>query len=134
MESAVTKVPHSSALEDDTISQIQVYALEKLAQGFATIVRWEDIKHNAPSNLKFSLLAMTPHKSRKYRAILNQSFVLKVAGWDLTSVNKVTKEISPTEALDQVGTVMPHIIEALATVPLSENPIHFSKFYIKDGF
>ena len=53
MESAVTKGPHSSALEDDAISQIQVEAREKAGQQFATIVGWDDIKHNLPSNLKF---------------------------------------------------------------------------------
>ena len=30
--------------------------------------------------------------------------------------------------------VVPLIIEALATAPLSKNPIHFSKLDIKDGF
>ena len=40
------------------------------------------------------------------------------------------KETAPAEALDQVGTVMPRIIEALVTSPLSEDPIHFSKLDI----
>ena len=83
MEAAVTKVPHSPALKDDEISQIQVEAREELAQGFATIVRWDDIKQNPPSNLKISPLAMILHKNIKYRAILDLSFALKVAEWDL---------------------------------------------------
>ena len=45
--------PHSSALEDDAISKIQVKAPEKAAQRFENIVRWDDIKQNPPSNLKF---------------------------------------------------------------------------------
>ena len=77
---------------------------------------------------------MIPHKSRKYRAILDISFALKVAGWYLPSLNEATKETAPSETLEQVGTVMPRIIEALATAPLSEYPIHFSKLDIKDGF
>ena len=48
MEAAVTKGPHSSALEYDAISQIQVEAQEKSAQGFETIVKLDDIKHNPP--------------------------------------------------------------------------------------
>ena len=92
MEAAVTKGPHSSALEYDAISKIQVEAWEKSAQGFATIVRWGDIKQNSPSNLEIPPLAMIPYKSRKYRAILDLSFALKVAGWDLPSVNKATEE------------------------------------------
>ena len=133
MEAAVTKGFHSSTLEDYAISQIRVEAQEKAAQGFATIVRWDDIKQNPPSNLKISPLAMILHKSRKYRAILDLSFALKLAWWDIPSVNKETKETAPAEALDQVGTVMPRIIEALATPLLSEDPIHFSKLDIKDG-
>ena len=59
--------------------------------------------------------------------------MLKVSGWDLLSLNKSKKETSAAEALDQVGTVMPRIIDALATDPLSEDPIHFSKLDIKNG-
>ena len=77
---------------------------------------------------------MIPHKRRKYRAIFDLSFGLKVTGLDLPSVNIATKETAPAEALEQVGTVMTRIINALATAPLSEDPIHFSKLDIKDGF
>ena len=71
MEASVTKGPHSSALEYDAVSQIQAEAREKSAQGFATIVMWDDIKQNPPSNLKFLPVVMIPHKSRKYREILD---------------------------------------------------------------
>ena len=65
---------------------------------------------------------------------MDLSFVLKVAGWDLPEVNKGKQETAPAEALEQVVTVMPRIIEALTTALLSEEPIHFSKLDIKDGF
>ena len=77
---------------------------------------------------------MIPHKSSKYGAILDLSFALKVAGWDLPSVNKATKEIEPVEALKQVRTVRPRIIKELAIPPLSEDPIRFSKLDINNGF
>ena len=64
---------------------------------------------------------------------MDLSFALKVAGWDLPLVKEVTKETSPAEALGQAVMVMPHIIEALATAPLSEDPIHFNKLDIKVG-
>ena len=64
-KASVTKGPHSSALEDDEISQIQVEVWEKSARGFATIVRWDNRKHNPPSILKISLLAIITHKIRK---------------------------------------------------------------------
>ena len=73
-------------------------------------------------------------QEQKYRAILDMSFALKVTGWDLSSVNKATKETAPAEELDQLGMVMPCITEALTTAPLYEEPTHFSKLYIKDGF
>ena len=97
-------------------------------------MRSGDIQKNLPSNLKISPLAMIPHKNRNYRAILDLSFALKVAGWDLKSVNWWTKETAADEALDKVGIVMPRIIKALATAPLLEDPIQFSKLDIKYGF
>ena len=54
--------------------------------------------------------------------------------WYLPSVKKATKETALAEALDQMGMVVPRIIEALSTAPLSEDPIHLSKLDIKDGF
>ena len=65
---------------------------------------------------------------------MDLSFALKVSGWDLPLVNEATKEKAPYYALDQVGTVMPYIIEALATATLYEDPIHCSKVDIKYGF
>ena len=56
-----------------------------------------------------------------------------MVGWDPPLVNKATKEAAPDEALDQVGMVMPNIIKALVTAPLSEDPIHFSTLDIKHG-
>ena len=91
MEAAVTKFSHSSELEDYAIVQMQVKERLKAAQGFAIIVMWDDINQKSPSNLKFSLLAMIPHKSRKYRAVLGLLFALKVAGLDLTLLNGATK-------------------------------------------
>ena len=54
-----------------TMLEVHVEARGKEAQGFSTIVGWDNIKQNPPSNLKFPPLAMIPHKSRKYRAILD---------------------------------------------------------------
>ena len=67
----VKKGPHVSALAPDAIGQMQVEVREKEKQGFAKIFKWEELKENLPSKLKFSPLAMTPHKSRKYCVILD---------------------------------------------------------------
>ena len=76
---------------------------------------------------------MIPHKIREFRAILDLSFALKVAWWDIPSGNEERKETAPNEALEKVVTVIPRIIEAFATSPLPNDPIHFSKLDIKDG-
>ena len=125
---------HSSALEDDAIVQIQVGAQEKEAQWFAKIYKWEDLKKDLPRTLKLSPLAMIPHKSRKYMAILDLSYQLWVAGYLLPSVNNVTVRMAPEEAIDQIGSVLPWMIEALAAAPMEGDDIMFSKLDIKDGF
>ena len=93
-------------------------------------------RHKTEPTVKIEIftVGIIPHKSRKYIAVLDLSFALKMAGYDLPAVNKATKETAPAEALEQVGTVMPRIIEALATAMISEDPIHFSKLDIKDEF
>jgi hypothetical protein len=134
LEAAVARGPHVSALEDDAIAQIQVEAREKEAQGFAKIYLWEDLKKKLPEALKLSPLAMIPHKSRKYRAILDLSFALRLDGYNLPSVNEATKRCAPEESIDQIGSVLPRIIEALANAPADGGDIMFSKLDIKDGF
>ena len=136
LQAAVDRGPHASALKPDAIEQIQLEAREKVNQGFAEIYKWEDLKArlNEHPNLKLSPLAMIPHKSRKYRAILDLSFSLEVDGYALPSVNDASKSCAPEEAIDQIGTVLPRIIEALATADPSKGDIRFSKLDIKDGF
>ena len=134
LEAAVEKGPHVSALEDDAIDQIQVEAREKETQGFAKIYKWEELKQRLPAKLKLSPLAMIPHKSRKYRAILDLSFSLLVSGYKLPSVNEASVEGAPMEAMAQIGTVLPRLIDAIALAPAEGGDIMFSKLDIKDGF
>ena len=136
LEAAVEKGPHKSALEPDAIEQMQVEAREKEAQGFAKIYLWEELKKNLPKALKLSPLAMIPHKSRKYRAILDLSFSLLIDGYHLPSVNEATEKCAPEEAMDQLGSALPRIIEAMASAPKPKHgsEIMMSKLDIKDGF
>ena len=76
IKAAVLRGPHVSALEPDAIQQLADELEHKVWCGQARIVKWEKIKHNLPKHLKVSPLAMIPHKSRKYRAILDLSFGL----------------------------------------------------------
>jgi hypothetical protein len=136
LEAAVEKGPHSSALEPDTIEQIQIEAREKVKQGFAKIYTWEWLKKNLHQHpqLKLSPLAMIPHKSKKYRAILDLSYQLLVAGYLLPSVNDATKDCAPEEAISQIGSVLPRIIEALARMDASEGAVSMMKVDLTDGF
>ena len=81
-EAVVEKGPNTSVLEPDAIEQMQIEAREKVKQGFAKIHMWEWLKQNLHKHpqLKLSPLAMIPHKSRKYRAILDLSYQLTVGG------------------------------------------------------
>ena len=134
LEAAVARGPHQSSREDDAIAQIQVEARQKERDGFAKIYLWEELKKNLPKKLKLSPLAMIPHKSRKYRAILDLSFQLLVGGYLLPSVNDATRRMAPEQAIDQIGTVLPRIIEAMAMAPEDHGDIWWSKLDIKDGF
>ena len=107
LEAAAERGPHRSALEPDTIAQIQAEVHKKEAQGFCNVYEWEELKRNLPKKLKLSPLAMIPHKSRTYRAILDLSFELRLTGYTLLSVNKATEHMAPAEAMDQIGTVLP---------------------------
>ena len=60
---------------------------------------------------------MIPHKFQKYRAILDLSFSLKINGYSIPSVNEATNKCTPEEAMNQLGSVLPQVIEALIHAP-----------------
>ena len=100
LDAAVAQGPPASALKDDAIEQMQSEAREKESQGFAKIFKWKDLRKNPPRSLKLLPLAMIPHKSRKYRVILDLSFALMMMGRLLLSVNDATRRQAPEEAMD----------------------------------
>ena len=100
LEAAVERGPYTSALDPEAVRQMQVEACEKEKQGFAKIFLWEDLKKNLPAKLKLLPLAMIPHKSRKFKAILDLSFSLLVAGYQLPLANDASKDCVPSEAMD----------------------------------
>ena len=53
------------------------------------MVKWKDIKDAPPANLKTSPIVMIPHKSRKYRTILDLSCILNIGGSYLPLANDV---------------------------------------------
>jgi len=68
---AVRQGPHPSARDPDAVTQLRAETLEKVEQGYARTVRWNEIKDDPPPNLKISPVAMIPHKSRQFRCILD---------------------------------------------------------------
>ena len=136
LEAAVEKGPRSSALEPDAVEQIQIEAREKVKQGFAKTYTWEWPKKNLHKHpqLKLSSLAMIPHKSKKYRTILDLSYQLLVVEYLLSSVNGATKSCAPEEATSQIGSVFPRIIEAIARLDVNEGPVSMMKVDLTDRF
>ena len=78
LEDAIEVGPHVSALDPEAMAQLQAEVYEKEALGQAKVVLWEDIKTNPPKTLKISRIAMIPHKSRKFRAMLDLSYTIKL--------------------------------------------------------
>ena len=134
IEAAVMRGPHVSALEPEAIEQLAGELEHKVKIGQARIVNWEDIKHDPPKHLKVSPLAMIPHKSRKYRAILDLSFGLRLDnGGLLESVNDGTVLSAPAGAIDQLGHTLSRIIHAFAEAD-EDKVVISAKWDIKDGF
>jgi hypothetical protein len=90
--------------------------------------------HPLPPELKILPIAMIPHKSRQFRAILDLSFRLKLKnGGVIPSVNESTTLEAPAGAIDQMGHSLARIIHAMAEAG-PEDKVFMAKFDIKDGF
>ena len=133
MQAAIKRGNHVSAKQPDAVAAYQVEIAEKIKKGQARVVLWDDIKDNPPKQLKISPLAMVPHKSRIFCAILDLSFSLRMSTHYIPSVNESTDKVSPDETLDQMGTVLPRVIAAVAQTAEDE-VVYFAKYDIKDGF
>jgi len=85
-------------------------AMEKVHQGYAHVVRWDEVAQDPHPNLKISLLAAVPHKSHKYHAILDLSFQLCIGKLKLDSVNSATNPHLLHKSMDQMGKVLPCLV------------------------
>ena len=134
MEAAVQRGPHASALVEDAAEQLWLEVEEKVRKGQARLVTWDDIKHDPPEQLKISPIAMIPHKSRFFRAILDLSFPVTLRdGTIVPSVNDGTTKTAPRGAIDQIGHSLQRIIHAFAAAD-EDAKIFMAKWDIKDGF
>jgi hypothetical protein len=134
MWAAVERGPHVSALQQEAIDQLKGEIAEKVRVGQCRVVEWDSIKDNPPEQLKVSPLAMIPHKSRQFRAILDLSFRIRLKdGSTIPSVNETTTLEAPAGAIDQLGHSLQRIIHAFAEAD-EDAKIFMAKYDIKDGF
>lgn len=134
MQAAIERGPHQSAWAPDAIEQLTAEVMEKVAAGQARIVDWRDIMHDPPPQLKISPISMIPHKSRKYRTILDLSFSLQLKdGGRVPSVNEASIKSAPKGSIDQIGHSLSRIIHAMAAAP-PDAKVFMAKWDIKDGF
>jgi len=134
LEAAIHRGPHISAKSPEAAACLRQEALEKVAQGEAEVIKWDDIKDSPHPNLKISPLAAVPHKSRLFWAILDLSFQLRLRGIKCPSVNAETIPLSDHKAMEQMGKVLWRLVSTVASTKNNHNPIVFAKWDIKDGF
>jgi hypothetical protein len=133
MEVAITRGPHPSALQPAALAQLRQETLDKVGKGQARLVNWDSIRHDPPKDLKISPIAMIPHKSRGFRAILDLSYSIRLRGGTVTSVNKTMVKTAPHGSIDQMGHTLSCIIHAFAEAD-EDSKIFLAKWDIKDGF
>jgi len=135
---AAERGPNKSALALDAIATMNDEVRDKVKEGFAEVVYLDEINHllgtEEQTHLKISPLTMVPHKSRKYRAILDLSFALKIFGMEIPSVNENTVVTAPQHSMSQMGSVLLRLIELVVRAPLDNGNMLFSKLDIKDGY
>ena len=131
---ALRRGPHPSARQQNAAQALHKEVHDKVAQGYAKIVKWKDIKNNLPANLKLSPVAQIPHKSRSFRTILDLSYELKHNGARIPSVNRSTALQAPEQSMSQLGPALTRFIQRMADNYDLNTPFAFIKFDIKDGF
>jgi hypothetical protein len=125
---AITNGPHASVNDEEAATSCRKEVMDRVAEGCYRLVYWDNIKDNLPPNLKISPIAAIPHKSRKFRMILDLSFKLLLNGKRLESVNEASDKLNtPQHAMFKLGNVIPRIIWAMALSKDKTTPFMFSK-------
>ena len=66
IELMLERGPHRSATGKAAVRQLRKETEDKIKHNYARVVKWGDIKKNPPKKLKFSPVAMIPHKSKPF--------------------------------------------------------------------
>jgi hypothetical protein len=134
MEAAIERGPHKSALTYAAIQHFATKITEKVAVGQAHVIKWDNITHNPPVQLKISLIVAVPHKSKPYRSILDLSFSLRHLDMtSIPSVNETTTKTAPHAFMEQLGHSLTCLIHTFAKTSLDKK-IFMAKWDVKDGF
>ena len=137
IEAALQYGSHPSAQQEEARECLIQETRLKVEEGFAKIVTYKDIKHKLPKKLKLSPIAMIPHKSRKFRAILDLSFQLRAQkDKKHPSVNDATVKQAPANAMRELGNVVKRILAKIEDGRQQDPNVEFmfAKLDIKDGF
>jgi hypothetical protein len=136
IEAAIQCGAHPSAKSLAATTALRKEAQEKVAQGYAKLIPWEELKKNLPQNIRISPIAAIPHKSRDFRMILDLSYMFNFDGTPWPSVNDSSDvaQAPPFRAMSQLGQVLSRLVHTLATSPEENGPWVFIKLNIKDGF
>ena len=114
MEAAIARGPHESALTPEALRHFADEVEEKIVSGQARVVKWDEIKHDLPRQLKISPIAAIPHKSKPFHSILDLSFWLRLKDGGSLLVNETSVKTAPQGAIDQIGHSLKRIIHAFA--------------------
>ena len=141
LDEAVAYGAHPSARDPIAAKALCKETMEKVDKGFATVVRWSKMRRQLLAgqkhHTKVSPSAAIPHKSRLFRLLLDLSDKgqRRRGITEKPSVNELTEATSgPNDSMDQLGTVLPRCIHAMATWPEADGPIKMTKLDIQDGF
>ena len=131
---AIQRGPHISAHNPVARKCLIEEAKEKERGGYAKIIKYKEIKNDIPPSLKISPVAMIPHKSRRYRCILDLSFDINYNNTTTINVNSTTTKLAPQKSMSNLGSVLERLVHLLADNAHLNLPFAFFKIDIKDGF
>ena len=142
LDDAVAYGAHPSAKDPVAATALRLETMAKVDRGFAKVIRWSVLRRlllkGENSNTKISPCAAIPHKSRKFRLLLDLSD--KGQGRDKSkeatpAVNDLTnQEAAPRDSMNELGSSIPRMIQAMATWPEEEGALLMAKWDIQDGF
>ena len=135
LEAAIQRGAHPSAQSPAAAAALRKEVQEKVSQGYARLIPWDQLKLDLPKNIRISPIAAIPHKSRDFRMILDLSYMFTIDGTPWPSVNQSSSpQDPPLQSMTQLGQVLPRLVHAIATSPQDQGPWVFIKLDIKDGF